>query len=59
MTFRAGETSVRLIILVRDDSIVEDTEYFNLTIDPSSVPSSVSVGDPCQTILTIVDDDSE
>ena len=42
-----------------DDGIVEFDETFNLLIDQSSLPNGVSLGDPCEVTMTIIDDDSE
>lgn len=55
----AGRTSVRLHNPIMDDNIVESDEYFIVTINPSSLPSGVFVGDPGQTMVTIVDEDSK
>jgi len=38
--------------------ILEGNEDFTLTIDPS-LPSGVSVGDPGEATVTIVDDDGK
>ena len=59
MTFIAGNTTAIVPATVRDDPLVEDTEYFNVTIDPSSLPSSISLGDPCEAKIIIIDDDSK
>ena len=59
VTFIAGYTTAIVEATVRDDAISEKTEYFNLTIDPSSLPSSISLGDPCETTIIILDDDSK
>ena len=59
VTFIAGHTTAIVEVAVRDDAISEKTEYFNLTIDPLSLPSSISVGDPCETTIIIIDDDSK
>ena len=59
VTFIAGNTTAHMGAPVRDDRLVERTEYFNLTIDSSSLPSSVSLGDPCETMIIIMDDDSK
>ena len=57
--FNAGETSVVLRNPVLDDDIVESDEYFFLTINPPSLSTGVIVGDPGQTTITIVNEDSE
>ena len=50
-------TSVAFDIPINNDMILEGLEDFMLTIDPSSLPTDVSVGDPGQATVTIVDDD--
>ena len=59
VTFSAGVNSSQLNILITDDNILEDDETFNLTINQSSLPDGVVVGDPSQVTVTIVDDDGE
>ena len=44
-------------ISITDDMILEGNETFMLTIDPSSLPSDISVGDPGEATVTIVDND--
>ena len=39
--------------------ILEGNEDIFLTIDPSSLPTSVTVGDPDLAIVTIVDNDGK
>ncbi len=46
-------------IPINDDEILEVNENFILTINPSSLPTNVTVGDPGQTITTIVDNDGK
>ena len=48
--------SVPLYVPIFQDIISESDERFNLTIDTSSLPSSVTVDDPDQVRVTIVDD---
>ena len=55
--FRAGETRVPFNIPITDDDILEGNENFLLTIESSSLPSGVTVGNPGQATVTIVDDD--
>ena len=57
VTFPAGVTSVPFNVSITDDIIYEGNEDFILTIDPSSLPTDVSVGSPGQATVTIVDDD--
>ena len=57
--FPAGETLAVFNVLINDDNIVEGNENFNLSINSSSLPNEVTVGNPVQVVVTIVDDDSE
>ena len=50
-------TSVPFDIPINDDDILEGNEFFILTIDPTSLPTSVTVGGPGQATVTMVDDD--
>ena len=50
-------TSVPFDIPISDDSVLEGNENFILTIDPFSLPTGVTVGDPGQATVIIVDDD--
>lgn len=59
MTIVAGNTTAIVPAIVRDDPIVEGTEYFNVTIDPSSLPNNIALGDPSEAKVTIYDDDSK
>ena len=43
-------------ISLTDDTIYEGNENFILTIDPSSLPTGVTVGSRDQATVTIVDD---
>ena len=52
--FPAAETSVMFSVLIEDDDLLEDNETFNLTINP---PSEVSINNPAQVTVTIVDDE--
>ena len=56
ITFIAGNISDKVVILILEDSTIERDENFTLTINESSLPSSVSVGDPAQARVTIVED---
>ena len=55
--FPAGETLAIFNVSINDDDIVEGNENFNISIDPFLLPNGVSVGDPSQTTVIIVDDD--
>ena len=57
MTFPARVTSVPFKVSLTDDTILEENENFILTINQSSLPTGVTVGDPSQTTVTIVDND--
>ena len=57
VTFPAGQTTATFDVPINDDDILEGNENFILTINPSSLPSDVSVGDPDQATVTIVDND--
>ena len=45
-----------LSIKIFTDDILENTESFSLTINPSSLPSNVVAGDRDQVLITIEDD---
>jgi len=57
VTFPVGETSVPFDVPITDDITFEGNETFMLTINSSSLPSYVTVGDPDEATVTIVDDD--
>ena len=57
VTFIAGTTEASFNVSLTDDFIFERNEKFMITIDPSSLPSNVTVGDPDQVTVTIVDND--
>ena len=59
ITFIAGVTSVTFSVIIIDDHLLENTETFNLTIDPFSLPNSVSTDDIDEVRVMIADDDSE
>ena len=44
---------------INDDNILESDERFNLTIEQSSLPNRITVTDPDQTVVTIIDNESE
>jgi len=58
-TFTAGQTSVPFNVPINDDNILENTEMFTLAIDSSTLPNRVTIGDPGQAIVTIMDTDSK
>ena len=57
VTFPVGVTSVPFDVPINNDDIFEGNENFTLTIDPSSLPTDVSVGNPGSAVVTIIDDD--
>ena len=57
VTFSAGATTAAFNISINDDNILEDEETFHLSIDPSSLPMDVTIGNPVQATVTIVDVD--
>ena len=57
--FPAGHTTVGFNISISDDDLLEDNETFNLTINPSSLPSEVSTSNPAQVTITVVDDEGK
>ena len=57
VTFTAGMTTASVDVPVIDDSISENNENFDIVIDQSSLPNRVSVGNPDQVTVTILDDD--
>jgi len=57
--FPAGVTSVILDVTITDDSILEGSENFMLTIDYSSLPTDVNCGVPGEATVTIVDNDGK
>ena len=46
-------------VSLTDDNIFERNERFMITIDPSSLPNNVTVGDPSEATVTIVDNDGK
>ena len=57
VTFPARVTSVPFKVSLNDDNILEKNENFVLTINQSSLPSGVTIGNPSLTTVTIVDND--
>ena len=57
VTFSIGVTMVAFDVPVNDDNILEGNENFTLTINSSSLPSNVTVGDPGEATVTLVDND--
>lgn len=61
VTFPAGQTVASVDVPITDDSIVEEDETIDLTIQLSSLPNGISVSlpDPPQANITIVDTTSK
>ena len=57
--FPAGITSVPFDVNITNDNILESNETFSLNIISSSVPARVLMGNPRQSAVTIVDNDSK
>ena len=55
----ARSTSFPFNIEIIDDNILEDFEAFNLTVNSLSLPASVSVTNPDQTTVVIIDNDGK
>ena len=55
----AGTTTASFDVPIINDSILESDEDFILTINPSTLPSDVSVGSYDNTVVTITNDDSK
>ena len=59
MIFPTGNTSVSFDVPITNDNIQESNETFSLNIISSSVPDQVIIGNPRQSAVTIVDNDSK
>lgn len=55
--FTAGMTTASVDVPIIDDNISENNENFDIVIDQLSLPNRVSVSNPDQVTVTIVDDD--
>ena len=55
--FSAGMTTAPVDVPIIDDNISENNETFVLDIDQLLLPNRVSVSNPDQVTVTIVDDD--
>ena len=55
--FPVEVTRFPLNVTIVNDNILENNETFNVTINSSSLPSNVRVGDPGQATVIIRDDD--
>ena len=52
-------TSVLFNVSITDDNVLEVDENFSLTIDPSSLPSNVTIDNPSQATVTVLDNDGK
>ena len=57
ITLAAGMTRISFNVSILDDKILEEDENFVLTIDPSSLPCSLTTGDHDQATVTILEDE--
>ena len=57
ITLAAGMTRLSFNVSILDDKILEEDENFVLTIDPSSLPCSVTTGNHDQAIVTILENE--
>ena len=57
VTFTAGGTIALPTIPINDDKTFEGNENFTLIIDSSSLPSDVTIINPSQTTVTIIEDE--
>ena len=57
VTFTAGQTSASFDIQINNDNIFEANETFSLTIEPSSLPSTITLSSSATLTATILDDD--
>ena len=55
--FHAGTTNAAINIMINDDNIFENNENFTLTINSTSLPSYITVINPSEVTVTILDDD--
>ena len=46
-------------VSLTDDNTFERNEIFMITIDPSSLPNNITVGDPSEASVTIMDNDGK
>ena len=57
--FPAGITYATISIRITSDNIFEGNENFTLSIDSSSLPSYVTITNPGEVIVTILEDDGK
>lgn len=56
-TFFAGTTNTSFDVVISDNDVHEEHAYFNVTIDPSSLPSDVMLGNNTEAQVIIDDND--
>ena len=59
VTIPAKATTAQFDVAINDDNVLEGNENFNLTIMRSSAPKRVSIGNPAQATVTIMDNDGK
>ena len=59
VTFVTEETSASFDVPITDDDILENDENFKLSINSTSLPKDVTVGDPSDISVTILDNDGK
>lgn len=59
VTFHAGDFLAEFNISISDDNIKQTNKTFILTVDPSSLPNYVSVGEPDNATVIVMDNDSK
>lgn len=57
VTFQSLATTASFNVTITQDSVLEDDENFNVAVDPTSLPSRVSLGVPSNVTVTIVNDE--
>ena len=58
-TFSAGTTTAIFDVVILNDDRFRGARRFHISIDPSSLPDNVTIGDIAQATITIVDDDGK
>ena len=60
VTFSSGQINATIMISIKDDEILEvDNENFMVTINNYSPSLPITIGDPGNATVTIVDNDSK
>jgi len=57
VTFPAGETKASFNVKITGDRILERDEIFQLSINSKTLPNGVTVSDPSEVTVIIVDND--